>query len=633
MSGIQSLMGGQGPMPGQNLMPGQAPQQPLPGMMPQQGAPTPQAMVDQLATMPFEKLEQFYTNPQPQSPPLYAVIAAIVKQQKAAQMAQAQQGQQVMAQNAQLQQQPPIAEGIMQQARQQHMPQMPQQPVMAAYGGEMHGYAGGGAVAFAKGESTLERLPGETNEEYEARKEKASRSGVGRALAFTAGYPLAALADILSLPYSQYKRTSDETASLTPFSDIIRSYTGKTDVAPEVPREIPTEVASYDHEGRVGLASKPRAPTGPTAAPAPMASPGSGQRRQPTAQKPPAQGIGALAEQPPTPAVDAYAAASAAQQEAMRRAGQVTPEEIAARGGIDKLLATSASSFEEERKRREAIAQQRMQEAQSRFERPGYQDMAGIGRLLAGMAGAKTLYGGLTGAGAAAGKYQEDKEAALRAAQEKFDLSGKEMFELSRLQQQVQMDQAKLAEARASGDAQRSVKAALDVANSQKQLAEYQTNLGIKREELGLRGREVKAAEDRAQADLIQARKPTEFQQKMDLYRKDPATFEKIFGAREKNSYDTINDNAQKKFNDWASSIDGMRATPAQRNAMWQEILDREIETARRFGIKTPEGATGSAGGAQLPSAAASQLKEGVVTTFANGQQWTLKNGQPTQVK
>ena len=35
----------------------------------------------------------------------------------------------------------------------------------------------------------------------------------------------------------------------------------------------------------------------------------------------------------------------------------------------------------------------------------------------------------------------------------------------------------------------------------------------------------------------------------------------------------------------------------------------------------------------RLPQQAVSQLKEGVVTKFANGQQWTLKNGQPTQVK
>jgi hypothetical protein len=35
----------------------------------------------------------------------------------------------------------------------------------------------------------------------------------------------------------------------------------------------------------------------------------------------------------------------------------------------------------------------------------------------------------------------------------------------------------------------------------------------------------------------------------------------------------------------------------------------------------------------RLPPQAVSQLKEGVVTKFANGQQWTLRNGQPTQVK
>jgi len=34
-----------------------------------------------------------------------------------------------------------------------------------------------------------------------------------------------------------------------------------------------------------------------------------------------------------------------------------------------------------------------------------------------------------------------------------------------------------------------------------------------------------------------------------------------------------------------------------------------------------------------LPDAARARLKEGVVTTFANGQKWTVKNGQPVQVQ
>jgi len=34
-----------------------------------------------------------------------------------------------------------------------------------------------------------------------------------------------------------------------------------------------------------------------------------------------------------------------------------------------------------------------------------------------------------------------------------------------------------------------------------------------------------------------------------------------------------------------------------------------------------------------LPTEARSRLKEGTNTTFGNGQTWTLKNGQPVQVK
>ncbi len=34
-----------------------------------------------------------------------------------------------------------------------------------------------------------------------------------------------------------------------------------------------------------------------------------------------------------------------------------------------------------------------------------------------------------------------------------------------------------------------------------------------------------------------------------------------------------------------------------------------------------------------LPPAAAGTLKEGKVTTFNNGQRWTIRNGQPTQVQ
>lgn len=67
--------------------------------------------------------------------------------------------------------------------------------------------------------------------------------------------------------------------------------------------------------------------------------------------------------------------------------------------------------------------------------------------------------------------------------------------------------------------------------------------------------------------------------------------------------------------------------------------IKKEIET--EFGIKptltTYDEAAPAAVPAQAPAASAtppvSKLKEGVATKFGNGQTWTLKNGQPVQVK
>lgn len=62
-----------------------------------------------------------------------------------------------------------------------------------------------------------------------------------------------------------------------------------------------------------------------------------------------------------------------------------------------------------------------------------------------------------------------------------------------------------------------------------------------------------------------------------------------------------------------------------------QPIIER-LDQISKDRVKMMGGANASSVG-QLPAAAASQLKEGLVTTFANGQKWTLQNGQPTQVK
>jgi hypothetical protein len=72
------------------------------------------------------------------------------------------------------------------------------------------------------------------------------------------------------------------------------------------------------------------------------------------------------------------------------------------------------------------------------------------------------------------------------------------------------------------------------------------------------------------------------------------------------------------------------RLKSAMTDSQRKPILDAldKIAQRRRELMGAPPAAWPS-----LPQQAVSQLKEGVVTKFANGQQWTLRNGQPTQVK
>jgi len=58
------------------------------------------------------------------------------------------------------------------------------------------------------------------------------------------------------------------------------------------------------------------------------------------------------------------------------------------------------------------------------------------------------------------------------------------------------------------------------------------------------------------------------------------------------------------------------------------QLLGPEAKAA--YGL---EGGDAPGGGGTLPPQAAAQLKEGFVTTFGNGQKWTLQGGKPTQVQ
>jgi hypothetical protein len=147
MNGIQSLLPGPqaGPQqaPGQAQPPGQAP---MPGMQPpQQQGPqqAAQPLTPMLSQLGIPQLQALLMNPSSQVPK-FALLTAIDKKIKEQQAMQAVQG--ANAQQQAQQQQGTVADQILQMAQQQE-----QQPVMAAHGGMMRGYSGGGIVAFGNG--------------------------------------------------------------------------------------------------------------------------------------------------------------------------------------------------------------------------------------------------------------------------------------------------------------------------------------------------------------------------------------------------------------------------------------------------------------------------------------------------
>lgn len=157
MNGIQGLMPqgqpqAQPQMPGQAPMPGQAM---MPGMQPGRGGPSPgiNPQTPMLEKLSLDQLKQLYMQSMlpgssaPVQP--YAILSAISKKAQEAKMMQALQNASAQQQNAYQQGIGSIAEQVLQQA------DNAQEPVMARHGGEMHGYAGGGIVAFKNGGDAL----------------------------------------------------------------------------------------------------------------------------------------------------------------------------------------------------------------------------------------------------------------------------------------------------------------------------------------------------------------------------------------------------------------------------------------------------------------------------------------------
>jgi hypothetical protein len=412
--GIQSLMPQQAPMPGQ------APQAPMPGMMPKPSAATPPAQIKLLETKPSRELRAMYDQQ-----PTLALLTAYTRALKREQLDESMRGQQAMQQAATTR--GTVADEIM------------SQPVMAASGGIMQGYSGGGAVAFQYGgnpeiEQILKKSPLiRTPEENE----KLRAAGI----------------ELTSRKFAAPSYSSG-------IDEVLAAERGRK----------PTAMTAQQMEAalQTAPAAAPRSPS--------ATRPGTGIAQPRPQQRPPAappaatgQGLGSFVEQTGTPAPDKWAEIEAggitgikALQDILRKQGESDPE-------LMKLREAAYKSSQDIAARRERDRLAMLEAGQKQ-----YDDITDLIAGAAGGAKGKTVGEVLSGAVGGAGAARTAKRAEFQKVKE---LSRQEQNAIDTLNQA-------LAEKRVTdrfGDVKQREAANLKVAEAELKVADLRSGIQEKR--------------------------------------------------------------------------------------------------------------------------------------------------------
>ncbi len=88
----------------------------------------------------------------------------------------------------------------------------------------------------------------------------------------------------------------------------------------------------------------------------------------------------------------------------------------------------------------------------------------------------------------------------------------------------------------------------------------------------------------------------------------------------------------QRATNTVANDMQTMSLPPAAKQRAAQKMVESWMGQGEAAVNKAQGTVPAAPAAPALPPAAVSQLKEGEVTTFANGQKWTLRGGKPVQV-
>jgi len=475
MQGLQSLM------PQQSPMPGQAPQAPMQGMMPQRGAPTPGALTGSLKSMPLEQLKMLYQNPQPNSPPLWAVISALAEKQKEAQAMQAARGQSAMAQNAQMQQQPPVAAQVMQAAEQQPAAQ---------------GYAGGGAVAFENGGETEDladdpSLPlSERMARAQKRRELSRQQGFGRSFAERFPEPAQSTTDTGDELMRMLARTPPPTPAVSPEAQAMMQRQGPRGIA--APRSL-------------GAGQRP--PAAPAAAPAaPM--PGISATLSPDEQR--------LFE---------------ARKAALEGRKTLPPELLEGRAGLEALMKENLAAQRAEAKLFGDEARAARDAAIARSQRSLLDDPQALLAIAGGMDTRRGRGIGSLAQGAAGVLGQ--RQAAAEAARKEYATAQQTERLLQANIRQGSMLEAQRIQALREGDYNRVNQIDDAINQNAAERAKLERDVQNKAFEQRIESEKLGAQKDQARAALISAGKPTSIEATYGLFKRDPTGFKQFLEAQQ----------------------------------------------------------------------------------------------------
>ena len=485
MAGIQSLMS-QGPVPGQ------APQQPMSGMMPKPGASTPPAQVKFLETKPSKELRAMY-NQEPSLALLTAYTKAVEREELDASM----RGQRAIQQAAGAPD--TLADAIM------------SRPVMAAHGGIMQGYAGGGAVAFGGGGAVQHFKDGADENGVQSFMERLPKDSGARRLYewIKAGRP-SLEKPILDALLQKEQQVAAPTAEGAPAAALTTA-----------PQMTPQQRERF---------SPPAAAAAPPGAadrtgPGPGPGPGAGNRPVVAAATPADTGL------PTDTPIDMSAYRQRLENLAseMRTGSRPSEAVLASRQGLAALAAQNLAEQRKEARDAEAAAKAELERRLQYTRSSPFTDAQSLFRIAAAIDPRRGKSIGSLSSGIAG--EMEKRTAAGEEAQKAFATSQEGARQRNALIRQAQFLEATRAHAEAVGDDATERQARQQLATLYTELEKFNVDVQQKNKDQAIARYNAQSQRMGAQAQMKSAGKPTAQEFNYALFKADPEKYKAFLAA------------------------------------------------------------------------------------------------------